>query len=64
MRGAFVYILHRLGTAIKTASGSIKKQGINFLVPFILLMSRIINFVVKEKSIFPLGKLFEPIRKL
>jgi len=58
-----VYVLHRPTTAIKIASGNIKKQGINFLVPFILLMSRIIISVGK-RSIFPLEKLSEPIGKL
>ena len=58
-----MYVLHGPTTAIKIASGNIKKQGINFLVPFILLMSRIIISVGK-RSIFPLEKLSEPIGKL
>lgn len=58
-----MYVLHRPTTAIKIASGNIKKQGINFLVPFVLLMSRIIISVGK-KSILPLEKLSDPIGKL
>lgn len=44
-----MYVLHRPTTAIKIALGNIKKQGINFLVPFVLLMSRIIISVGKKK---------------
>ena len=58
-----MYVLHRPTTAIKIALGNIKNQGINFLVPFVLLMSRIIISVGK-KSILPLEKLSEPIGKL
>lgn len=58
-----MYVLHRPATAIKIASGNIKKQGISFLVPFILLMSRIIISVGK-RNIFLLEKLSEPIGKL